>query len=187
MTDAPIQLLYASHDGQTERIAYRMAAEWKFSGVVCEIYNLAKDDPDPFLWPEDSIVVILAPIRYGFHLPKIDAFIRKNRDFLDPQRLVMVSVNLTARKAGKNAPRTNPYFRKWVRRHGLRPALGAVFGGKLDYPRYPLWEKWAIRLIMLITGGPTDFRAVVDYTAWNQVDALARRIRSMAVARREAA
>lgn len=179
MNEPPVHILYATHDGHAEKIAYRLAGEGKYEGRAFFLHNLGKENPDPFYWPENALIVLVAPIRYGFHLPEAERFLRKNAAFIDENRLVMVSVNLTARKPQKNTPRTNPYFRKWVKKHALRPALGAVFGGKLDYPRYPLWEKWAIRLIMAITGGPTDFQSVVDYTNWEQVEALARHLIKM--------
>ncbi len=171
-----IHLLYASRDGQTRRIAQRLAAEWNYAGVDFAVYNLEKNTPDPFFWPEETTVVILSPIRYGFPLAAIDGFIKKNKTLIDDEHLVMVSVNLTARKKGKDTARTNPYFQKWIKKHGLRPAMGAVFGGRLDYRRYSFWDKWAIRLIMSITGGPTSFEADEDYTQWDRVEALARKI-----------
>lgn len=186
MNAAPIQLLYATHDGQTRRIAQRLATRLHKLGRAVALADLAVLEPDPALWEEDSTVVIVAPIRFGYHLPPVESFLKHNRKILENQSLVMISVNLTARKALKNETDTNPYFRKWVKRHGLTPALGAVLGGRLEYRLYKTWEKWAIRLIMALTGGPTDFDAVVDYTPWDRVDALADQIAALS-AQREAA
>lgn len=185
-TPAPIQLLYASHDGHTERIALRLATEWRARGLLYSLYNLNDTEADPFLWPEPSTIVILSPIRYGFHLPVIETFLEENKDYLEEQRLVMVSVNLTARKSNKSSPRNNPYFKKWVQKHGLKPALGAVLAGRLTYSLYKPWEQVMIRFIMAITGGPTNLDTDIDYTPWLMVDALARQIASLSV-KREAA
>jgi menaquinone-dependent protoporphyrinogen oxidase len=54
-----------------------------------------------------------------------------------------------------------------------------VFAGKLDYPRYGLVDRMVIRLIMLITHGPTDTSTVVEFTDWQRVEAFARRIAAM--------
>ena len=51
-----------------------------------------------------------------------------------------------------------------------------VFGGKIEYPRYGFLDRNMIRLIMWITGGPTDPRSVTDFTDWAQVEAFARRL-----------
>jgi len=60
-----------------------------------------------------------------------------------------------------------------------RPKDTDVFAGKLDYPSYRFADRLMIRLIMLITGGPTDPRTVVEFTDWQRVDAFARRVISM--------
>lgn len=55
----------------------------------------------------------------------------------------------------------------------------AVFAGKLDYPRYGFWDRQMIRLIMWMTGGPTDPHAVVDYTDWQQVEAFGQAVAAL--------
>jgi menaquinone-dependent protoporphyrinogen oxidase len=53
-----------------------------------------------------------------------------------------------------------------------------VFAGKLDYPRYRWFDRQMIRLIMALTGGPTDPTTVVDYTDWAAVDGFAGELRA---------
>ncbi|EQD58117.1 protoporphyrinogen oxidase, partial [mine drainage metagenome] len=55
----------------------------------------------------------------------------------------------------------------------------AVFAGRLDYARYGFWDRQIIRLIMKLTGGPTARDTVVEYTEWEQVQALAERISAL--------
>jgi menaquinone-dependent protoporphyrinogen oxidase len=83
---------------------------------------------------------------------------------------------LTARKLGKNTAEGNVYLRKLIARNRLKPAFAAAIAGRLEYPRYGWLDKQAIRFIMLLTGGPTDPKTCVEYTAWNEVDGVARRI-----------
>jgi menaquinone-dependent protoporphyrinogen oxidase len=52
----------------------------------------------------------------------------------------------------------------------------AVFAGKIDYPIYTFWDRQIIRLIMWMTGGPTDPKSVIDFTDWNKVDDFGRTI-----------
>jgi menaquinone-dependent protoporphyrinogen oxidase len=58
----------------------------------------------------------------------------------------------------------------------LQPALDAAVAGRLDYPSYNWLDRQIIRLIMMLTGGPTDPRCRVEYTSWKAVDAIADRI-----------
>ena len=98
---------------------------------------------------------------------------KKQRALLEGKPNAFFSVNLVARKPHRNQPDTNPYMRKFLRRLGFRPALMAVFAGKLSYPDYGPVDRGIIRMIMALTGGPTDPRAVVEFTDWAQVEAFA--------------
>ena len=54
-----------------------------------------------------------------------------------------------------------------------------VFAGKLDYPRYGFLDRQMIRFIMLMTRGPTDPTAIVEFTDWQRVEAFAQRIHAL--------
>jgi menaquinone-dependent protoporphyrinogen oxidase len=136
-------------------------------------FDLATEKPEPFLLEEAHVIFAIAPIRYGFHLPAVTRYLRDHKKIIDKRPLVMASINLTARKPEKKEPLTNPYFKKWIKRNKLSPVLGAVFGGELDYAKYPLWDRLAIRLIMTITRGPTDMKSKIDYTDWDRVTTFA--------------
>ena len=174
-----ILLLYATHDGHTRRIAYALAGQLIAQGKTVTVMDLGRETPAAQDVGESDTIAIVAPIRFGYHLPSVEKFISTNKDILLGKKLAMVSINLTARKQGKNTPQTNGYMRKWLKRHKIQPALAAVFAGYLNYSLYSWWEKQAIRLIMKMTGGPTDFKAVVDYTDWSMVEAFAKDIASL--------
>ena len=86
------------------------------------------------------------------------------------------SVNAVGRKPHKRQADTNPYVRKFLGQIRWKPQQIEVFGGKIEYPRYGFLDRNMIRLIMWITGGPTDPRSVTDFTDWAQVEAFARRL-----------
>ena len=55
----------------------------------------------------------------------------------------------------------------------------AVFAGKLDYPSYSFFDRQMIRLIMLMTKGPTDPKTIIEYTDWHKVDEFGHIIANM--------
>jgi menaquinone-dependent protoporphyrinogen oxidase len=67
-------------------------------------------------------------------------------------------------------------MKRFLRRIPWQPEIAAVFAGKLDYPRYGALDRWLIRMIMRVTGGPTDPQTVVEFTDWDRVDAFAQRL-----------
>jgi menaquinone-dependent protoporphyrinogen oxidase len=121
-------------------------------------------------------IVLIAAIRYGRHLPEAETMLDVYAALETKPPLALVSVNLTARKADKCTPQTNPDLRKWIKRRRLSPDLAVAIAGCLDYPRYRLLDRLAIQFIMTLTGGPTDPAAQVDYTDWNGVDAFATKL-----------
>ena len=84
-----------------------------------------------------------------------------------------------ARKPEKNAPETNPYLQKFLRKIDWAPQNLAVFAGKIDYPRYGFVDRTMIRFIMWMTKGPTDPTLTVEFTDWNKVDEFAQTVTTM--------
>lgn len=174
---ARILIAYSTTDGHTRTICARMRDVLTRLGHEPVLAAIGAD-PGMDLRSFDTIV-IGASIRYGKHHPEVAEFIRGNESLLNARPNAFFSVSLVARKPNRNRPETNPYLRKFLKRISWRPRELAVFAGRLDYPRYGFLDGSIIRLIMLMTGGPTDPKTVVEYTDWAQVEAFARRIGEM--------
>ena len=121
-------------------------------------------------------VVVGASIRYGRHRPNVLAFANDHAALLATRPSAFFSVNIVARKPQKNRAETNPYVTRFLQQVRWRPTVTDVFAGKLDYPRYRFFDRQMIRFIMLVTHGPTDPTAVVEFTDWDRVDAFAQRV-----------
>lgn len=165
---ARILIVYSTTDGHTQRICERikrMLEEHGHKIVLARITDEADIDPAPF----DKIVVG-ASVRYGRHRPAVYNFVKRHQQKLESVPNAFFSVNVVARKPEKNQPETNPYLQKFLRRISWRPRNVAVFAGKINYPLYAFWDRQIIRLIMWMTGGPTDPKAIVEFTDWQKVD-----------------
>ncbi len=169
-------LFYATHDGHSRRIAGRIAARLADKGIAVTLEDLAESAPSPAQLAKTPLVAAVFAIRYGKHLPHAQRLVDAYRACKTPPPLALASVCLTARKPGKDTAEGNVYLRKFLARNHLTPALATAFAGKLDYPRYHWLDRLAIRFIMLVTGGPTDPSATVEFTDWNKVGAFADQI-----------
>lgn len=174
-----ILIAYATTDGHTLRICQRLQQVMEALGNPVTVSLLAQAEALD-LAGFDRIVVG-ASIRYGHHQPLVAEFIHRHQALLESRPSAFFSVNIVARKPNKNTPETNPYCRKFLKSVAWKPALAAVFAGKLDYPRYGFIDRQMIRLIMLITKGPTDPKAVVEFTDWAQVEAFGREVCALTV------
>jgi len=172
-----ILIIYSTTDGQTKKICDRLRnviEQQAHQVTVISIHDVDRVNLAFF-----DKIVIGASIRYGKHSPRLTEFVEKNRELLESRPNAFFSVNVVARKPEKSKPETNPYLRKFLRRISWKPHMLAVFAGKLDYPSYNFLDRQTIRLIMLMTKGPTDPKAIIEFTDWEQVDTFGRAVRAM--------
>lgn len=167
-----ILILHSSVDGHTRSLCEHLAERFTASGVTTSLLPLQGFSPADHDEPE--LVVIGASIRYGHHRPALSRLLREHADWLARRRQAFFSVCLTARKPGKDSPEGNAYVRRFLKNTGWQPAPCAVFAGKLDYARYRPLDRLMIRLIMRLTGGPTDPATCVSYTDWQAVERFSR-------------
>lgn len=179
MAQRSLDIFYASHFGHTERIARTLEAYLRAAGEEVRTVNLARTPPAPSHLRSRAPCVLIAAVRYGVHLPAARRLLKQIAPLTPAKPLVLLSVNLTARKPGKRSATGNAYLRKWIRTSGAHPVLAEAIAGKLEYPRYNPFDRTMIRFIMAITGGPADGKCVVDYTPWSQLADLAGRIRAV--------
>lgn len=160
-------ILYLTRDGQTQKIATRMANQIP----QCELISLREQTiVDQLDLNQFDQIIIGASIRYGHFDPLLEKFIAQHYQQLNQKRSAFFSVNLTARKANRNTPQTNTYTRKLLARIAWKPQFVEVFAGALFYPRYTWFDRTMIRFIMKITKGDTDISKEYEYTDWESVD-----------------
>ena len=166
---ARVLILCSSADGQTRKICERLRGGLQQAGHGV---SLAMIEDARALAPDDfALVVIGARIRYGKTDHRVIDYANRHASPLNAMPSAYFSVNIVARKPGKDSPATNPYVRNFLRSVVWRPRLVEVFAGKLDYPRYGVCDRLIIRFIMLLTDGPTAPGTVVEFTDWARVDA----------------
>lgn len=171
---AEILIVYSSVDGQTRRICARLEqilSARSHHVTLRELGDALHIDVRPF-----EKVIVGASVRYGRHRRHVHRFFAEHGSHLQRTETALFSVNLVARKPGRDTPGTNPYLRRLLEKIRWRPRHLAVFAGRLDYDRYRFWDRQMIRLIMKITGGPTAHGAVAEYTDWGAVEAFGRLI-----------
>jgi menaquinone-dependent protoporphyrinogen oxidase len=166
---ARVLILCSSTDGHTRKICGRLRAQLQDSGHGVSLVMI--EDAQSVVPRDFGLVVIGARIRYGQTDRRVVDYANRHAGSLNAMPSAYFSVNIVARKPGKDSPETNPYARKFLRGVAWRPRLVEVFAGKLDYPRYGACDRLIIRFIMLLTRGPTAPGTVVEFTDWQRVDA----------------
>jgi len=173
---ARILIVFSTIDGHTLTICERLQQMLQAQGHEVNLTSFENENEVPLVLEQFDKIILGASIRYGKHRPNVGAFIQRNRQVLDSRPTAFFSVNAVARKATRNTPETNPYLKRFLEQIAWQPRVAAVFGGKIDYPRYNAFDRNIIRLIMWITKGPTDPKSVVEFTDWEQVQSFGQRV-----------
>ncbi len=166
-------LLYHSGYGHTRKIAKHIRARLGEKGINAHAARLDDESIDP---ADYDRIILGASIRNGKHKPPVHEFIRRHQSLLEQRPSGFFSVNLVARKPGKDTPGTNPYVQAFLEKCPWNPDLIGVFAGNLDYQHYSFADRNIIRFIMWITNGPTDPNTNAEFTDWNEVDRFAERV-----------
>ena len=171
-----IGIVYATVDGQTLKICTKIKEELLQLNNHVELYSIDEFNEDITSFDK---FIIGSSIRYGVHHKKIIEFINTNKPELDTIKTAFFSVNLVARKPEKNTPTTNPYVVKFFKTINWKPTLVEVFAGKLDYKKYPYFDRIMIQFIMWMTKGPTDKTVEIEYTNWNKVSKFSKTLHNL--------
>ena len=166
-------ILFSSIDGHTKSICKKISEHMVNDEV--DIFPISKEYIN---LDEYKTIIIGASIRYGKYRKELYKFIRKNQYCLDKKNNAFFSVNVVARKSNKNTPETNPYLIKFLKNIDWVPKKVGVFAGKIEYPKYKFLDKYAIKLIMWITKGPTNTSETYEFTDWEKVKAFAESLKS---------
>lgn len=165
-------ILYSSVDGHTKEICNMIASKARNTSV-----DIRSIDETDLRLNNYKKIIVGASIRYGNYRKSLFNFIDKNKDILDSRDNAFFSVNVVARKPEKNEPNTNPYMIKFLKKTNWKPKILKVFAGKIDYPKYRFFDKYAIRLIMWITNGPTDLSKSFEFTNWSKVESFSEELK----------
>ncbi len=167
-----VLVIHGSRFGQSTKIARSMAETLEAAGIPTELTELTRKttiDPERY-----GALLLVTSVRYGYFDRNAYRLIEKYRAWIDSVPAMAVTICLTARSPEKRSPETNSYARKFIEKSGWKGDIEVV-AGALEYPRYKIWDRLAIQLIMKMTDGPTDPTAQIEYTDWDQVRATAER------------
>lgn len=165
---ASVLIVYATVEGQTARIAERMAERLRAKGLSVAMHRAARNVALPDLSRHDGVIVG-ASVHYGHHPAFLRAQLRRQDSALAAAHAAFFSVSLSAGGPGAKPAAARRYVEKFLRRVGWRPGQVTAFGGAAQYSKYG----WFKRLLMIgfigMAGGDTDTSRDYEYTDWEAV------------------
>jgi menaquinone-dependent protoporphyrinogen oxidase len=174
-----VLILYMSRGGHTARIARRLCDSIGAAGGRAEMMDVVEAAREGVDWARYDVVALGAPVLYGKYDASVMDFIVQHRTQLEARPNSFFNVSVVARTPEKSTVTGNRYMQKFLQLSPWRPRDLKVIAGKVDYPAWPWLDRFMIRLIMKMTNGPTDTKAVIDYTDWDDVRAYGEHLLTM--------
>lgn len=162
-------VIYSSIDGQTARIAERVALMAAQAGHDAAVLEADAGGLDAAIRDADA-VVIGAAIRYGHYSRTLENLVRAHHGAIAARPNAFFSVCLSAGGPGARPATAWGYVDDFIVRTGWQPARIASFAGALRYSRYNPFIKFMMRLIVGAAGGETDPSHDYEYTDWAAVE-----------------
>jgi menaquinone-dependent protoporphyrinogen oxidase len=175
-----IAVLYATREGQTRRIAERVATVLRKRGFAVKIHDLAVALPPDFDFAECAGAVLAASIHIGKHEKEMVAFVKEHRTELERTQSMLLSVSLsqagvedpsaTPERKRRTATNVSKTIEEFLRRTRWKPTRVHAVAGALLYRKYPLAVRLMMRFIAGIVGAATDTTRDHEYTDWQALD-----------------
>jgi menaquinone-dependent protoporphyrinogen oxidase len=176
-----ILIVYATREGQTEKIARRLATVLRERGDASALIDT--DHPDRTLDLDHfDGALVCAPIHIGGYPRSLVRFAKQHRAFLERGPSAFVSVGLAiASRTTDGRAETLPIVEKFVKQTGWRPARVELVAGALPYSKYNFLIRYVMRRIAAQAGGDVDTSHDFEYTDWGAVDRFASQFAADAV------
>jgi menaquinone-dependent protoporphyrinogen oxidase len=187
---AEVLILFATREGQTEKIARRMTAVLEARGHRVDLRDVDRTSRELDLRRYQAIF-IGSPVRVGSYLPSIVRFVRNRRDALDrtPAAFFSVSLAVASRRGERKTDGRTETLRvveKLTRATGWSPRRIELMAGALPYSKYNFLVRFVMQRISKAAGGDTDTSRDYEYTDWNAVDRFASEFVDQAIGTRPA-
>jgi menaquinone-dependent protoporphyrinogen oxidase len=175
----PVAVLYATREGQTERIAKQVEAGLRKRGVDAIASDLREARAAADLGAY-SAVVLAASVHAGRHEPEMIDFVKAQRALLQAMPNAFLSVTLSEAGAERKDATAQEHARfvadvgqmidRFVADTGWRPARVVPVAGALRYTQYNFVVRLLMKRIARKAGGSTDTSRDHEYTDWIALD-----------------
>lgn len=158
---------YHSADGQTAKIAERIAERLRQNRIAVELLDVAHaPGPGGF-----DAVVVGDSIHAGHHSRALTRWLTHHGEAIGRTPFALFQVSLaSAIDDAVHAAEAHQYLQQLLGATRVHPDIVGLFGGALAYTRHGWLKRRLMRSIARRRGGPTDTGADHEFTDWEAVD-----------------
>ena len=168
-----ILVIFASSQGQTRKIAHRIAEILLEKGHSVDVFD-AKQIPKPILPENYEAVIVGASIHVGGYQHQLKKWVKIHSQGLNSIPSAFFSVCLgVLQDDPKVKLELDVIIKDFLKSSNWQPKTKAIFAGGLAYSKYNILIKWWMKRISKKSGGDTDTSHDYEYTDWNAVSRFA--------------
>ena len=169
-------VLYATVEGQTQKIAERIMQRFAKQGVPADCCNVDRAADELIAVDAYDALIAGASIHYGHFDAALANYLGRYRGGLTNIPTAFYAVSMAA---ASDKTDERQHIRKiadeYLKDIGWQPDITQHFSGAIKYTQYSWWKRRLMRSIAKREAGPTDTRFDYEFTRWNEVDAFADR------------
>lgn len=173
MCDIPV--FYATTEGQTRRIAERIALTLRHRGFTSQAIDVASPEASAIDWRRVRGAFLGASLHAGKHQPSAVTFAHTHAAELSACPSTFFSVSLSAGSThARELQAARQLAEAFATKTHWRPRRIACVPGRLAYTQYGFIKRQLMKLIARREGASTDTSRDHEYTDWWMVEQLAR-------------
>ncbi|PYB71351.1 flavodoxin domain-containing protein [Rhizobium wuzhouense] len=156
---------YASVEGQSRKIAERVAAEVEAAGDRALLLDIGLGGEYALGHPEAAI--LCAPIHAARYPAAFVAFVRQEAEWLNSVPSAFISVTLLIRSELEEERQEAQHFPDGLLSEtGWKPAMVHNAAGALRYSEYDFFKRWMMKRMAAQEKAPTDIHHDHEFTDW---------------------
>ncbi len=170
-----ILILYGTLEGQTAKVAERMADTLRNKGQ--QVTTLSVEQlPTNFEVNNFDATIIGGSIHMGDYPNQLKKFVMTNLDWLNnvPSAFFTVCMGIHSQHV-ETREEAGHFGEDFVAQSGWHPKLIETFAGAVKYTQYNFVTRFIMKLISKREGGSTDTSHDHEYTDWETVDCFAEK------------
>lgn len=167
-----ILVLYSTTEGQTKKVAGRIAAISREAGHEAVLRDMASDQPTPPLGSFDA-VICAASVHQGYHQVSAIDFVSAYASELNERLSAFVSISLSA-AVPEGEEEARRYVAEFSKKTGWKPAKILLVGGALHPAKYDYFEQEVVKNLLRQKGVADDMMSDYECTDWGALETFVR-------------
>jgi menaquinone-dependent protoporphyrinogen oxidase len=175
----PVLIIYATREGQTQRIAEFLSVQLRRRGLQGDVINVCRL-PEDFCLNGYSSAILAASVHYGEHEREMVKFVKNYRQDLQQLPTAFLSVSLSQAGAQDSAAPeerrrqaaadVKSMIDSFLTETHWHPTRVIAVAGSLMYLKYDFFLRLMMKKVAREAGASTDTSRNHEFTNWSALD-----------------